>query len=137
VWKIKCQAHTSACAPLSSTVRPHLSVVRTSSLTLRSAVLACALALVFLTIVAVPIEFFSLFKNAPSPIVEAHSALWRIFFFPLEVVPNLGELIDHVFSVNSPDPAIALIPFLLSLFVLWALILFLLIVAIKLVRRAA
>jgi hypothetical protein len=114
-----------------------LSVVRTSSLTLRSAVLACALALLFLMIVGAPIEFFSLFKNAPSPILEAHSALWRIYFLPLEVVPDLGGLVEHAFSLNSPDPAIALIPFLLSLFVLWALAFFFLIVAIKLVRRAA
>jgi hypothetical protein len=100
-------------------------------------VLACALALVFLTIVAVPIEFFSLFKNAPLPIVEAHSALWRIYFFPFEVVPDWGALVDHAFSVSSPDPAIALIPHLLFLFVLWALAFFVLTVAYKLVRRAA
>ena len=95
------------------------------------------MALVFLTIVAVPIEFFSLFRNAPSPIVEAHSVLWRTYFLPLEIVPAWGELVEQVFSVNSPDPAIALIPFLLSLCVLWALAFFVLLVAMKVVRRAA
>jgi hypothetical protein len=107
------------------------------SLTLRSAALACALALVFLAIVAIPIEFFSLLKSAPSPIVEAHSVLWRIYFFPFVVVPDWGENVENVFQVNSPDPAIALIPFLLVLFVVWALVFFVLIVAFRRWRRAA
>ena len=107
-----------------------------SSSTLRSAMLACALALVFLTIVAVPIEFFSLLKNAPSPFVEAHLVLWRIYSFPMEVAPNWGFL-DHALNVSSPDPAIALIPLLLFLFVPWALTFFVAIVVYKMVRRAA
>ena len=101
-----------------------------SSLTLRSALLACALALVFLTIVAVPIEFISLLKNAPSPFVEAHSVLWRIYFSPFEVVPN-WRFLDHALSVSSPNPAIALIPHLLLLFVLWAVAFFVVIVTYK------
>jgi hypothetical protein len=106
-----------------------------SSLTLRGAVLACALALMFLAIVAVPIEFFSLLKNAPSPIAEAHSVLWRIYFLPTELMPNWNFL-NQALSVNSPDPAIALIPLFLFLFVVWALAFFVVIAAYKMVRRA-
>jgi hypothetical protein len=53
------------------------------------------------------------------------------------VVPDWGENVENVFQVNSPDPAIALIPFLLVLFVVWALVFFVLIVAFRRWCRAA
>jgi len=113
-----------------------LRVLQQSSLTVRSAVLACALALLFLTIVALPIEWFSLLKNAPSPIVEAHLVLWKTYFLPIEVVPNWG-LVNRLPGVNSPNPAIALIPILLLLSMFWALAFFVVILTYKMVRRAA
>lgn len=98
--------------------------------------LACTLALVFLALVAVPIEFLSLLENAPSPIVEAHAVLWRVYFFPFEVVPDWSEFVNHLPGVNSPNPAIAIIPLLLMLFVSWALAFFVVILSIRQVRRA-
>ncbi len=104
----------------------------------RTAVIVSGLALLFVVVACVPpLLFVGTVATAPSSMVNVLVFLWSAFWLPINIVPEFGLFLERTLLLASPTPAIKVAPLLLVIWLVWAVLFFLLLALLRRVRRAS
>ena len=104
----------------------------------RTSAVASVLALLFMVVACVPLLLFAdTVVATPSTVLKVLVSLWSAFWFPVQIIPEVGIFLEKMLLLSSPTPAIKVAPLLFVAWLIWTLLFFLLLALLRRVRRAS